>query len=46
MSKQSTGSSDRISEKKAKGMGIKVFAMKPLEMRDLAVIVRKVLDEK
>jgi len=27
-------------------MGIKVFAMKPLEMRDLAVIVRKVLDEK
>jgi len=39
-----TGYSKRISEEKAKGMGIKAFAMKPLVMRDLAETVRKVLD--
>ncbi|NQT54889.1 MAG: response regulator, partial [Desulfobacteraceae bacterium] len=40
-----TGFSERISEEKAKGMGIKAFAMKPLVMQDLAKTVRKVLDE-
>ncbi|MBW2357932.1 MAG: response regulator, partial [Deltaproteobacteria bacterium] len=39
-----TGFSERISEEKAKGMGIKAFAMKPLVMRDLANTVRKALD--
>ncbi|MBW2168987.1 MAG: response regulator, partial [Deltaproteobacteria bacterium] len=41
-----TGFSERISEEKAKGMGIKAFVMKPLVMRDLANTVRKVLDNK
>ena len=40
-----TGHSGRISEEKAIGMGIKAFAMKPLVMRNLANMVRKVLDE-
>jgi len=39
-----TGYSDRIDKKRAKGLGIKAFAMKPIVMRDVAVIVRKVLD--
>ncbi len=39
-----TGYSDRIDKKRAKGLGIKAFAMKPIVMRDMAVIVRKVLD--
>ncbi len=38
-----TGYSQHISEEKAKGMGIKAFAMKPLVMQDLARTVRKVL---
>ena len=41
-----TGFSDLISEEKARGIGVKAFALKPLAMRDVAVIVRKVLDEK
>jgi CheY-like chemotaxis protein len=41
-----TGYSDRMDEKRAKELGIKAFAMKPLVMRDMAVMVRKVLDEK
>lgn len=40
-----TGYSERISEEKAKGMGIRAFAMKPLLMRDLAKTIRKVLDK-
>lgn len=40
-----TGFSERISEEKAKGMGIKAFAMKPIVMQDMAKTVRKVLDE-
>jgi CheY-like chemotaxis protein len=40
-----TGFSERISEEKAKEMGIRAFAMKPLVMRDLAETVRDVLDE-
>ncbi len=39
-----TGYSDRIDKKRAEGLGIKAFAMKPIVMRDMAVIVRKVLD--
>ena len=39
-----TGFSNQISEEKAKIYGIKGFAMKPLAKKDLAVLVRKVLD--
>ena len=38
-----TGYSERITEGKEKGMGIRAFAMKPLVMRDLANTVRKAL---
>jgi signal transduction histidine kinase/DNA-binding response OmpR family regulator len=41
----STGFSEKIDEYKAKEMGIHAFTMKPLVMRDLAVTVRKVLDD-
>ncbi|MCP4578023.1 MAG: PAS domain S-box protein [Deltaproteobacteria bacterium] len=41
-----TGYSERTSEKQAKKLGIREFAMKPLEIRDLANTVRKVLDNK
>jgi PAS domain S-box-containing protein len=39
-----TGYSESLTEESAKSMGIKEYAMKPLVMRDLAKIVRKVLD--
>jgi CheY-like chemotaxis protein len=39
-----TGFSPKISGKRAKEIGIKAFAMKPLVRRDMANIVRKVLD--
>ena len=39
-----TGHSDTIDEKKAKEIGIKGFAMKPLDMGKLARAVRAVLD--
>ncbi|MCD4716184.1 MAG: PAS domain S-box protein, partial [Desulfobacterales bacterium] len=41
-----TGYSGYISEEKAKNMGFRAFAMKPLVLRDLAKTVRKVLDER
>jgi len=41
-----TGHSKRISKEKAKQMGIKGFLMKPPAIRDLADMVRKLLDEK
>jgi DNA-binding NtrC family response regulator len=41
-----TGFSESITKETAKGMGIREFAMKPVAMRDLAKIIRKVLDEK
>jgi PAS domain S-box-containing protein len=41
-----TGYSDQISEEKAKKMGIKEFIMKPFVMKNLAKIVRDVLDGK
>jgi CheY-like chemotaxis protein len=41
-----TGFSARISEEKARDIGIRAFAMKPLNMRDLAETIRRVLDKK
>jgi PAS domain S-box-containing protein len=38
-----TGFSELINEEKAKGLGIREFLMKPLNMRDLAEVIRKVL---
>ena len=38
-----TGHSERISEEKAREMGIKAYLMKPLDMRDLAETVRRAL---
>jgi len=40
-----TGFSEKVTEENAKALGIKAFAMKPMTLRDLAVMVRKVLDE-
>jgi len=39
-----TGYSSIISEEKAKNMGIKGFALKPLVKKDIAGLIRKVLD--
>jgi signal transduction histidine kinase/CheY-like chemotaxis protein len=39
-----TGYSSTISEKKAQVLGIKAFAMKPLVMKDFAVLLRNTLD--
>ncbi len=39
-----TGYSALISEKKAKSIGIKEFAFKPLSKKGIAVLIRKVLD--
>jgi CheY-like chemotaxis protein len=39
-----TGYSTIISEEKAKSMGIKEFALKPLAKKDIAKLIRKVLD--
>jgi CheY-like chemotaxis protein len=40
-----TGFSNQISEEKARSYGIKGFAMKPLAKKDLAALIRKVLDQ-
>ena len=40
-----TGFSAVISEEKAKSIGIKGFALKPLGRREIAVLIRKVLEE-
>ena len=40
-----TGYSSQISEQKAKAFGIKGFAMKPLARKDIATLIRKILDE-
>jgi len=42
----STGYSSKVSAENAKGLGINAFCNKPLERGELAVVVRKVLDEK
>jgi FixJ family two-component response regulator len=39
-----TGYSTIISEEKAKSMGIREFALKPLAKKDIAQLIRKVLD--
>jgi CheY-like chemotaxis protein len=39
-----TGFSERITEEKALAMGIRAFVMKPLNMRDIAETVRRVMD--
>ncbi len=39
-----TGYSTVISEEKAKSFGIKEYALKPLSKKDIAVLIRKVLD--
>jgi CheY-like chemotaxis protein len=41
-----TGYSDRIDNEIIKNIGIKEFAMKPLAMKDMAEMIRRVLDEK
>jgi len=41
-----TGYSSQVSEETARAYGIKGFAMKPLAMKDIATLIRKVLDEK
>ena len=41
-----TGYSERISKDKAHAIGIREFVLKPIVMSDLAVTVRKVLDER
>lgn len=40
-----TGFSEKVAEENAKELGIKAFAMKPLAIRNLAMVVRKVLDK-
>ena len=39
-----TGFSEHVTEEKAKSMGIREFAMKPLVIRDLAKAIRRALD--
>ena len=41
-----TGYSNQISEEKASSFGIKGFAMKPLAKMEIALLIRKALDEK
>ncbi len=41
-----TGFSHNIDEEKAKSMGIRKFIMKPVLAREMAVIIRRLLDEK
>ena len=41
-----TGYSTIISQEKAKAMGIKEFALKPLSKMDIAMLIRKALDSK
>ena len=41
-----TGFSERITEEKARAIGIEEFVMKPVVMKDLAVVIRRALDRK
>ncbi|MCK4507470.1 MAG: response regulator, partial [Desulfuromonadales bacterium] len=41
-----SGFSAKVSEEEAKGIGIREFCMKPMDMKQLATIARKVLDER
>ena len=40
-----TGYSNLVNEEQAKTYGIKGFAMKPLTMKEIATLLRKVLDQ-
>jgi FixJ family two-component response regulator len=40
-----TGHSSLIFEEQVKTEGVKAFAMKPLTINDLALLLRKILDE-
>lgn len=40
-----SGYSARVSEENAKGIGIREFCMKPMDMKQLATVAREVLDE-
>lgn len=40
-----TGFSERIDERRAGGIGIRAFAIKPLKINEFAGLIRKVLDE-
>jgi DNA-binding NtrC family response regulator len=39
-----TGYSERMTEARAREMGIKAFVMKPVVMQDLSITIRKVLE--
>ena len=39
-----TGYSSNVDQEKAKEIGIREFAFKPLDNREIALIIRKVLD--
>ena len=41
-----TGFNELVTEEKAKAMGIREFAMKPLNLRSIAELIRKALDRK
>ncbi|RJQ68924.1 MAG: PAS domain S-box protein [Desulfobacteraceae bacterium] len=41
-----TGYSENITEERAKALGIRAFALKPLTMEDLSRLIRQVLDSK
>ena len=40
-----TGYSSSVSEEKARSFGIRGFAMKPLSIKQISTLIRKVLDE-
>lgn len=40
-----SGFSARVSEADAKGIGIRGFCMKPMDMKQLATVARRVLDD-
>ena len=40
-----TGFSESISKEKAKAIGIREFVVKPLNQKDIALIIHKVLDK-
>ena len=39
-----TGFSEKIDEKSAREIGIREFAMKPLSLQNMALLIRKILD--
>jgi PAS domain S-box-containing protein len=41
-----TGYSERMSEKKAKALGVRKYLEKPIDVRNLAAVLREVLDQK